>query len=149
MRRWCRTRCAIDRASLDLRGSEAEFDDFAGWQEALGKYPRPRMSGRFLLAVTVALGAMAVVPVEGSTLIAPPAAFADGEMRVGDRLVAVTDVELDAAIIRAGSHVSVVGRRVVGGGATTGRVLLDVALADGHVVKSVPLSRLRAAFRVA
>ncbi len=102
------------------------------------------MSGRFLLAVIVALGAMATLPLEGGSLLAPTVAHADGEMRVGDRLVAVTDVELDAAIIRAGSHVSVVGRK-----ATAGRVLLDVALADGHVVKAVPLSRLRASFRVA
>lgn len=103
------------------------------------------MSVRALLVATVALCAFGAIPLEGGgSLVDPSVALAEGEMRVGDRLVAVTDVELDAAIIRAGSHVSVVGRK-----AKAGRVVFDVALADGHVVKAVPLSRLRASFRVA
>jgi hypothetical protein len=64
------------------------------------------------------------------------------ELRVGDRLVAVMDVELDQAIVKAGSAVSVVGRKK-----RAGNVLFDVALADGHVVKGVPQIRLRNAFR--
>jgi len=64
------------------------------------------------------------------------------ELRVGDRLVALFDVELDAAVIRAGSSVSVVARKK-----HAGDVVFDVALADGHVVKGVPQIRLRNAFR--
>ncbi len=71
------------------------------------------------------------------------AAAESSEMRVGDRLVALVDVELDQAIVKAGSSVSVVARK-----ARAGNIVFDVALADGHVVKSVPQVRLRNAFRV-
>ena len=98
----------------------------------------------------VALAAAALATVaSGSTesidsFVATSDAAAEApELRVGDRLVAITDVELDQAIVKAGSSVSVVGRKK-----RAGNVVFDVALADGHVVKSVPQIRLRNAFRV-
>jgi hypothetical protein len=70
-------------------------------------------------------------------------AFADGEIRVGDELLAIDDVSLDEARICKGSKVSVSGRAV-----RAGKVFLDVALADGHVVKAVPMAEIRKSFRV-
>jgi len=64
------------------------------------------------------------------------------EISVGDLLQATRDVSLDEAVIAAGSKISVSGKRKTGG-----RVLLDVALADGHVVKGVPLVEIRKSFR--
>ena len=64
------------------------------------------------------------------------------DIAVGDTLQATRDVELDEAIIAKGSKVSVSGRKSAGG-----RVLLDVALADGHVVRSVPLAAIRTSFQ--
>jgi hypothetical protein len=126
----------------------------------LGTYPPRRMTGRSsrsLLAALAALGATFAVPTAwhpaggpvsrggASGLFAVAAAHADeGAPQVGARLVAVVDVELDEAVVRAGSHVSVVGKKAQGG-----RVLLDVALADGHVVRGVPLHRVRTSFREA
>lgn len=63
-------------------------------------------------------------------------------VQVGDQLEAIVDVELDEALIRKGSKVSVSRRSVAGG-----RVLLDVALADGHVVRAVPLAEIMKTFR--
>lgn len=68
----------------------------------------------------------------------------EGAPSVGARLVAVVDVELDEAVVKAGSSVSVVGRK-----ARAGRLMFDVALADGHVVRGVPLRQLQSSFRVA
>lgn len=62
--------------------------------------------------------------------------------RVGDLLQAIEDVELDEATIASGSKVSVRAQKKVGG-----RVLLDLALADGHVVRAIPLTALRGSFR--
>lgn len=64
------------------------------------------------------------------------------DIRVGDLLEAVRDVSLDEAIIAEGSKVSVSGKR-----SASGNVLLDVALADGHVVRGVPLAEIRKSFR--
>lgn len=105
---------------------------------------------RSLLAGAAALVAVAAAPIDGTSPLAPALAHAEGALAddgvppVGARLVAVVDVELDEAVVRAGSHVSVVGRK-----ANAGRVLLDVALADGHVVRGVPLAQVRTSFRVA
>lgn len=67
----------------------------------------------------------------------------EGEaIRVGDTLQATRDVSLDDAIIAEGSKVSVSGKRSSSAG-----VVLDVALADGHVVKGVPLVEIRKSFR--
>ena len=67
---------------------------------------------------------------------------ADAAPHVGDRLQATKDVELDEATIAEGSKVSVSGVR-----RASGRVLLDVALADGHVVRNVPLATIAQSFR--
>jgi hypothetical protein len=64
------------------------------------------------------------------------------DISVGDTLQALHDVELDEAIIAKGSKISVSGLKRAGG-----RVLLDVALADGHVVRAVPLSNIRTNFQ--
>jgi len=112
------------------------------------------MTGRnlraaLLASAVAALASLASVPGEGtvsaggSLLVIREAAAESNELRVGDRLVAITDVELDEAIVKAGSSVSVVGRKK-----RAGNVVIDVALADGHVVKSVPQVRLRNAFRL-
>lgn len=63
-------------------------------------------------------------------------------IEVGDRLQAVRDVQLDEATVAEGSKISVSGRSVAGG-----RLFFDVALADGHVVRSVPVGSLRINFR--
>ncbi len=63
-------------------------------------------------------------------------------IKVGDTLQATRDVSLDEAIIAEGSKVSVSGKRSSSAG-----VVLDVALADGHVVKGVPLVEIRKSFR--
>ena len=62
--------------------------------------------------------------------------------RVGDMLQALEDVQLDEATIASGSKVSVRAQKKVGG-----RVLLDLALADGHIVRAIPLTALRGSFR--
>ncbi|NUP09238.1 MAG: hypothetical protein HOW73_24570 [Polyangiaceae bacterium] len=64
------------------------------------------------------------------------------DIKVGDQLQATRDVSLDEAIIAEGSKVSVSGKR-----SASGHVLLDVALADGHVVRGVPLVEIRKSFR--
>ena len=66
------------------------------------------------------------------------------EIRVGADLQAVQEVTLDEAVIGRGSHVSVTAKLVQGGA-----VFFDVALADGHVVKAVPLVAIQKSFRVA
>ena len=108
------------------------------------------MTGRSFRTALVALAAAVLATVaSGSTesidsFVAVRDAAADAsELRIGDRLVAITDVELDEAIVKAGSSVSVVGRKK-----RAGHIVFDVALADGHVVKAVPQIRLRRAFRV-
>jgi len=70
-------------------------------------------------------------------------ARADGEIRVGDELMAIDDVSLDQARICKGSKVSVSGKAI-----RAGVVFLDVALADGHVVRSIPMIEIRRSFRV-
>jgi len=65
-----------------------------------------------------------------------------GDIAIGDTLQALHDVELDEAIIAKGSKVNVSAVKESGG-----HVLLDVALADGHVVRSVPLVRIRTNFQ--
>lgn len=72
-----------------------------------------------------------------------PEAQAGGEIRVGDELMAIDDVSLDEARICKGSKVSVSGRAV-----RSGKVFLDVALADGHVVRAVPMVEIWRSFRV-
>jgi hypothetical protein len=70
------------------------------------------------------------------------AAVRSTEIRVGDTLQAVRDVSLDEAIVAEGSKVQVSGRRLTKAG-----VLVDVALADGHVVKGLALPEVQKNFR--
>ena len=65
-----------------------------------------------------------------------------GELRVGDTLEATRDVSLDEAVLVAGSRVSVSAKH-----AASGAVVVDVALADGHVVRGVPLGEIQKNFR--
>jgi hypothetical protein len=99
---------------------------------------------RSLLLAAAAFGAMIAVPIDPATLHLVEASADEGAPSVGARLVAVVDVELDQAVVKAGSSVSVVGRK-----ARAGRLMFDVALADGHVVRGVPLRQLQSSFRVA
>lgn len=92
-----------------------------------------------LLAVVALPGS--AVAAEGSE-IAPGAIEGAGDFSVGDTLQAIKDVSLDEAVIAEGSKVSISGRRAV-----AGAVVLDVALADGHVVKGLPLGEVKKSFR--
>jgi hypothetical protein len=65
-----------------------------------------------------------------------------GDIKVGDMLQATKDVSLDSAVIAEGSKISVSAKK-----SANGRVILDVALADGHVVKGVPLAEIKKSFR--
>lgn len=67
----------------------------------------------------------------------------ENEIHIGDQLQAIDDVTLDEAQIRKGSRVSVSGRTV-----RSGLVFLDVALADGHVVRALPITSVRRTFRI-
>lgn len=71
------------------------------------------------------------------------ASASENEIHIGDQLQAIDDVTLDEARIRKGSRVSVSGRTV-----RSGLVFLDVALADGHVVRALPLTSVRRTFRI-
>jgi hypothetical protein len=64
------------------------------------------------------------------------------DIKVGDMLQATKDVSLDSAVIAEGSKISVSAKK-----SANGRVILDVALADGHVVKGVPLAEIKKSFR--
>lgn len=67
---------------------------------------------------------------------------ASKDIQVGDMLQATKDVSLDSAVIAEGSKISVSAKK-----SANGRVILDVALADGHVVKNVPLAEIKKSFR--
>lgn len=100
-----------------------------------------RVSRAPRLALTVLL-AVAAVPAAG--VLAPATvAAAETPITVGTELVATADVTLHKAEIAKGSRVSVTkvnrtGERLDG---------VNVALADGHVVK-MPLAAVRSYFRV-
>lgn len=98
-----------------------------------------------LLATVPAL-LLADVSVRSAALDSVPSAAAAGqearEIRVGDTLQAIRDVSLDEAIVAEGSKVNVSGKH-----AKSGAVLVDVALADGHVVRGVPLAEVQKNFR--
>ncbi len=95
----------------------------------------------WLFAASCALG-FAAPSSARATESGGPARVEASDIRVGDTLQAVRDVSLDAAVIAEGSKVSVSARK-----SAQGRVLLDVVLADGHVVRSVPLVEIRNNFR--
>jgi hypothetical protein len=94
-----------------------------------------------LATLALQLGAPAVtLAADSAGAVAP--VVAGSEIRVGDLLQATRDVSLDEAVIAEGSKVSVSGKR-----AASGAVVLDVALADGHVVRGVPLNEIRKNFK--
>lgn len=67
----------------------------------------------------------------------------DAPITVGTSLLAVSDVTLKRAAIRKGSRVVVTS--VVD---SHGRTLVDLELADGHVLRRIMMSSIRASFRV-
>jgi hypothetical protein len=79
---------------------------------------------------SAATGSASIISVEGA------------DIKVGDMLQATQDVSLDSAVIAEGSKISVSAKK-----SANGRVILDVALADGHVVKGVPLAEIKKSFR--
>jgi hypothetical protein len=93
--------------------------------------------------------AASIVSIEGpglgwsETAYAEPTAPHGADIGVGAELMAIHDVTLDEATIASGSKVNVTGRAVQGGS-----VFLDVALADGHVVKAVPIVQIQKSFRL-
>jgi hypothetical protein len=96
---------------------------------------------RALMFFSLCLAAFAAPSLDSRTQSVAEAG--ENEIHVGDQLQAVNDVTLDQAQIRKGSRVSVAGRTV-----RSGLVFLDVALADGHVVKAQPLTSIRRTFRL-
>jgi hypothetical protein len=91
----------------------------------------------------IALAVPASIVAEAS--LGSAVAFADeAEIAVGTELVATADVSLHKAEIAKGSRVSVT-KLMLRDGRVDG---VDVALADGHVVK-VTMSTVRSYFRVA
>jgi uncharacterized Zn-binding protein involved in type VI secretion len=101
------------------------------------------MRGAFTALAILALQLGAIAPVGASPSSAETSRVEGvSELRVGDRLEATRDVSLDEAIVSQGSKVSVSGKRTANGG-----VLIDVALADGHVVKGIPLPEIAKNFR--
>jgi hypothetical protein len=103
-----------------------------------------------LLHALAALPALLALELVASVGDARPAGAADSSsvrveaspIKVGDTLQAVRDVSLDEAIVAEGSKVQVSGRRVTKAG-----VLVDVSLADGHVVKGLALPDVEKNFR--
>lgn len=98
-----------------------------------------------LLAAVPAL-ILAEVSFRGAEFVevGPSVAVAEAgrEIRVGDTLQAIRDVSLDEAVVAEGSKVNVSGKH-----AKNGNVLVDVSLADGHVVRGVPLVEVQKNFR--
>jgi hypothetical protein len=95
-----------------------------------------------LATLALQLGAPAVTALAADAPREVAPIVAGSEIRVGDLLQATRDVSLDEAVIAEGSKVSVSGKR-----AASGAVVLDVALADGHVVRGVPLTEIRKNFK--
>lgn len=99
------------------------------------------LRARLALVAALLLPAMGLIEASLGTAVARAD---DDAIAVGTELVATSDVSLHKAEIAKGSHVSVTKLRV-----HEGRVdELDVALADGHVVK-VTMTTVRSYFRVA
>ncbi len=95
--------------------------------------------------VLATLLALAAAPVLESTLGNNAALAAEeNDLVVGTELVATADVALHKAEIAKGSHVSVT-KLLLSRGRLDG---VDVALADGHVVK-VTLGTVRSYFQIA
>jgi hypothetical protein len=97
---------------------------------------------RVLLAVLLA--AVAVPALDAARGANVALAAEEGDLVVGTELVATADIALHKADIAKGSHVSVT-RLLLSRGHLDG---IDVALADGHVVK-VTLGTVRTYFQIA
>lgn len=103
------------------------------------------------MRVTHLLAAVACVALHASAIPTAFAAPADrptetapakkATVEVGDLLQATEDVSLDEAVVRKGSKITVSKKSKA-----AGRVFLDVALADGHVVRQVPLANIMKSF---
>lgn len=103
-----------------------------------------------VLAALLSIAAMLPAPLAGTRTAhaadAPPssqrARVSGADFKVGDVLEALDDVSLDEAVVAKGSKISVSARR-----RALNKVMFDVALADGHVVKGVPLADIAKNFR--
>ena len=89
-----------------------------------------------VFAAVVLAGALA-----GPTLGGAPLAHADDDapVKVGTTLVARSDCELQKVVIARGARVEVTAQASNS---------VDVALPDGHVLRQVPLTRIRYFFDV-
>lgn len=97
-----------------------------------------------LAAFSCVIAQAAVMPIAHAANAKPADVAAPSKkatVEVGDLLQAKEDVELDEAVIAKGSKVTVSKKSKA-----AGRVFLDVALADGHVVRSVPLANIVKSF---
>jgi len=95
-----------------------------------------------LLGAFLAFGAASIEP-----LLSSHEAMADersGEIAVGTELQATEDVQVSRAEIAKGSKVSITKVVVRQGDPTS----VDIALADGQVIKKVGIGTIRAYFRV-
>jgi hypothetical protein len=104
----------------------------------------------WLAGAAIAFALRSLVPATGDAVKAAADTGVDdfavrgsAEIRVGAELMAIKEITLDEAVIARGSKVSVTRKAVQGG-----EIFLDVALADGHVVKAVPLVRIQQSFRL-
>lgn len=102
------------------------------------------MAHPWRLVALLALAIPGPIAVESALGSAVACAAEGDEIAVGTELVATADVSLHKAEIAKGARVSVT-KLVLRDGRVDG---LDVALADGHVVK-VTMTTVRSYFRVA
>lgn len=109
-----------------------------------GEYPDPMRPSRWLVLATVAvLSAVVSVSSDATPSFGSVAHAQDAEIKIGANLRAIQSVSLDDAVLAVGDQISVTAMRIQGGA-----VFLDVSLADGHVVKTVPIEQIRKSFRV-
>lgn len=98
---------------------------------------------RWLLVAAAVLSTVVSVSPDAAPSIGSIAKAQDVEIKVGANLRAIQSVSLDDAVLAVGDQVSVTGLDLRGGA-----LFLDVSLADGHVVKAVPIEQIRKSFRV-
>jgi len=103
-----------------------------------------RAARTVVVLVVGALTACVGVPGSSDGFVSVRDARADvPAITVGTALLAVSDVTVKRAAIRKGSRVTVTGVRD-----SHGRTLVDLELADGHVLRRVMMSSILASFRV-
>ena len=111
---------------------------------SLVHYPYLMRVTHLLAAMTCVVAHAAALPTAFAATAEQPASVAPAKkaaVEVGDLLQATEDVSLDEAVIRKGSKITVSKKSKA-----AGRVFLDVALADGHVVRQVPLANIMKSF---